>query len=121
MRRHPEFLHGQENLAIRVFEVHVDVTSALDVRTASKASIVGIPFERLRSSDPDEVTRYRECRLLADQVEPRGAGVGYPSAALRDKACNFVLFGPESPGAWKVRAVAQVELAYVDPALVTVL
>lgn len=121
LRRHPEFLDGQGNLAIRLFEVQIAIDSTLDVRTVSHASIVGIPFERLRSSDRDEATRYHECRLLADEVEPRGVSIGYPSAALRDRASNFVVFGPESPGTWVVSDVAEIDLPYVEPTLVSVL
>jgi hypothetical protein len=120
LRRNPEYLNDQDILDIRVFELKFDVVvSALDLSTHEKSSRVGIQFERLRSSDLDEHARYAECRLLADEVEARGVGILYPSAALRDRATNLACLGPQSSVAWRISTYEEVALPRVDPSLVT--
>lgn len=116
-RRNPEFLVDQTIARIRVFALDLTIAGrCLDVRTPANASAVAIPFGRLRSNDHDEVTRYAECRVLADEVEPVGCGIAYPSAARTETdAWSLVLFGRPAAATW--RCDDYVELAV--PAVAT--
>jgi hypothetical protein len=122
-RRHPEFLAGQGTIAqIRIYEVDVEVNGpVLDLSTPAKAAAAGIAFDRLRSSEPDETDRYRECRALADRYAPQCTGLLFPSAALPDKAVNLVLFGSGSADTWTSLGIREVSVPILDPSDVAVL
>lgn len=83
-RRHPEFLDFQDDLLIELFEITLDAPcECLDVRDSAKAVLIGIGFDRLLSSEPDDIARYAECRALGkDAVNFGLCGLAYPSAAL---------------------------------------
>lgn len=102
-RRNPEFLPDQTIARIQVFALDLTIVGrCLDVRTPANAAAVAIPFDRLRSNDRDEATRYAECRRLADDTEPVGCGIAYPSAAsTATGAWSLVLFGLPAAATWR--------------------
>lgn len=118
LRRNPEFLEMQDKLAIKVYELAVDVgDQSLDVRDADGQNAVGIGSDRLTSSEPDERVRYAECRALASDVIAIGhIGIGYPSAALTSGAWNLVLFGEPSSRTWRCSAWGLVGTPHVPAA-----
>lgn len=121
LRRHPEFLQHQDRLTISVYELEIALSShRLDVTTAANATSVGIDVDRLTSSDDDEGERYQECRDLADEVEARGTGILYPSAAFVGGE-NTVLFGQPSAATWSVTRSEEVGRPTVDPSKVVTL
>ncbi len=116
-RRFPEFLNMQGDLSIALFRVDVDVAcDCLDVRNPDQADAVGIPFDRLLSSEADETIRYSECRELAKEAIAAGrCGLTYPSAAATWDTWNLVLFG--DPGPWTASGhmeVARPRMAAAD-------
>lgn len=121
LRRNPEFMDIQHDLKIDIFEVHISSESeGLDVSNESLAEAVGVKWERLRSSDPDEQIRYRECRQLAREViDISGISIKYPSAAL-EETHNVVLFQTET-SSWTADQGARIPAPQVNPELVTLL
>lgn len=117
LRRRPDLIPFQDSLAIEVFEIQLSVvTEMLDVRSRDQAVLAQIEWGRLVANDLDEDRRYRECRLLASDVEQAGLqGVAYPSAALPSSAWNLVLFGPGGEDAWVSAGAASVRAPKVDP------
>ncbi|MEJ7764024.1 MAG: RES domain-containing protein [Acidimicrobiales bacterium] len=109
-RRNPEFLADQTIARIQVFALDLIVAGrCLDLRTAANAAAVGVPFERLRSNDVDETARYAECRLIADEVEPLGSGLAYPSAAVTlSSAWCLVLFGRATAATWQCEGYSEL-------------
>jgi len=101
-RRFPELLEIQDDLIIGFFEVELEVSAdCVDVRTPSGAAVIGIELLRLRSSEPDELSRYAECRALAVECITAGfVGLAYPSAASVAETWNLVLFGEQSEPGW---------------------
>jgi hypothetical protein len=121
LRRHPELLDFQDALRIRLFRVDVLVSgSCLDVRTREKAASAEVEFDRLRSNDADEETRYWECRRLADEVEVVGHGIGYPSAAVNNHDWCLVLFGESGQG-WEAASWEEIPRVHVPPDSVNLL
>lgn len=119
LRQHPEFLTMQDALRIRVNAVGIEVPVVLmlDVRTAAQAAKIPFPFERLRSSDSNEATRYAECRDLAADSDA-SAGIAFPSAAYdATGAWNVVLFGPRGDR-WLSTGHVPVSRPNVPPDLV---
>ncbi|MGK2855387.1 MAG: RES family NAD+ phosphorylase [Microbacteriaceae bacterium] len=116
-RRHPELLGLASEMIMPLWEIRVESESdALDVRHATGQATVGIPLNRLISSETDEVERYAECRELARLTWHSDlVGIAYPSAAATwTDAWNLVLFG-ESDVRWKARTISTVSPPTVDP------
>lgn len=120
-RKHPELLHLQHKVKHRLFRMDLEAHSqGLAVETAGKADVVGIPYERLTSSDSDPGTRYRECRRLAADVDNEGGiGISYPAAAYPG-VTHVVAFHSPGPERWEVTQPAPVEVPTVDPPRVNV-
>ena len=105
-RRSPELFDFQDDLVIVLYELDLEIAgNCLDVRDEASRQTVGIPLDRLTSSELDESTRYGECRQLAQDVaSQRLWGILYPSAAATwADAWNMVLFGDQSPVGWECR------------------
>lgn len=121
LRRNPEFVEAQNDLKIDIYAVHVISTSeGLDVSDASLAESVGIKWNRLRSSDPDEQVRYQECRQLAREViDASGVSIKYPSAALEETS-NVVLFRTETSN-WTAAQGDKMPIPRVNPWQITAL
>jgi hypothetical protein len=118
LRRHPEFLKLQDASRIRIWGFDIKANApVLDVRTEPNANLIAFPFERLTSSDPDEESRYRECRVLAS--EEAGTGLEYPSPALPGDEC-FILFGVNG-SAWETSNEREVPRPEIDPTRIAVL
>ncbi|WP_165640164.1 RES family NAD+ phosphorylase [Klenkia brasiliensis] len=118
LRRHPEFAELQDALAIRLYEIDLDVVGrCLDVRTAAGQTAARVSLDRLVSSEDDEVARYRESRQLATQAQGEGfTGIAYPSAAAMWACWNLVLFNDPSTTTWQSRACREIPVPKVDPA-----
>ena len=122
-RRYPEFLAAPDIPAVQIYALDLSISGrCLDVRSRASAAVVGVPFDRLRSSDPDEATRYSECRMIADQVDALGCGVAYPSAAstATDAWC-LVLLGMPTLTTWTCTAYVEVPMPILSDADVHVL
>lgn len=120
-RRHSELLAFQGRLKVQLFRVNLSARShGLDVSTQELADEVGVPFERLRSSDLKRNPRYHECRQLSKAVHSKGGiSVHYPSAAY-EATNNVVAFG--APGiSWEAYVDDEVPVPVLEPALVRVL
>lgn len=98
---------------MKVFKLEVEPHQVIvDLRTPEVARLVGIPFERLTSSDRNESERYGECRELAAEIEAADLGVAYPSPALADRF-NVAYFGQTAEG-WSSRVVSSEEPPDID-------
>ena len=119
MRWNYKLISKQHNLLLELYEVIVtSEQNGLDVSTRSLADIVNIQWDRLRSSDPDEQVRYRECRQLSeDVIKASGVSIKYPSAAL-EETHNIVLFQTET-SRWTANLGDRVQVPWVDPKRVT--
>lgn len=102
-RRRPTWLELQDNLAISLFQIEIDVlVPCLDVRDAAGQAAAGITRERLTSSEAEESVRYLECRALAHDARAASLqGIGYPSAAAAWDTWNLVLFDEPSVTGWQ--------------------
>lgn len=115
-RRHPELIGFQDSVRLRTFQMTlVSETEGLDVRRPEQGIAVGIAWDRLRSSEKNEHTRYHECRELADDVEAAGGmGIAHSSAAY-EGSNTFVSFGEAAPEGWHITAVTEIDTPRVDP------
>lgn len=122
LRRNPELMDFQDSLTIRLYSLDLDAAGeCVDVRTDAHAHGVGIPLDRLQSSDADESVRYRECRELARDAHGRGrAGIAYRSAATVWDAWNLVLFGDQGVD-WRCDEWRLVPRPSLDPGEVHIL
>lgn len=114
-RRHPELLRFQEGVKLRLYEVGFSGEShGLDVSEPTKAEDVGIPWERLRSSDRRTADRFRQCQQLgAEVVDAGGCSILFPSAAYDDEV-NLVSFGDMGAG-WTADEPLEVDRPLVEP------
>lgn len=119
LRRHPKLIAIQNYLKIDLFEVQIfSESDGLNVSDESLAETVGIGWDRLRSSDHDELERYRECRQLAREViAATGVSIEYPSAALED-GVNVVLFQVDG-SSWTAVEGTRIPVSWVEPERVT--
>lgn len=119
LRRHPKLMAIQSYLKINLFEVHITSESdGLKVSDESLAEMVGIGWDRLRSSDNDERKRYHECRQLAREIiSATGVSIEYPSAAL-EEGINVVLFEVDR-GGWIAIQGTRIPVPWVEPERVT--
>ena len=119
LRRHPKLIAIQSYLKINLFEVHITSESdGLKVSDESLAKMVGIGWDRLRSSDNDKRKRYYECRQLAREViSATGVSIEYPSAAL-EEGINVVLFEVDRDD-WIAIQGTHVPVPWVEPERVT--
>ena len=119
LRRHPKLMAIQSYLKINLFEVHITSESdGLKVSDESLAEMVGIGWDRLKSSDSDGRKRYHECRQLAREVvSATGVSIEYPSAAL-EEGINVVLFEVDR-GSWIAIQGTRVPVPWVKPERVT--
>lgn len=111
-RRSPDLLDFQDELAIALYELDLEVADeCLDTRTSALQAVVGITHERLTSSDSDENIRYADCRNLSLEAVSAGlVGIYYPSAAATwPTAFNLVLFGHQSSASWQCLAHREVD------------
>ena len=117
LRRHPEFISMQHSLRVSLNMVEIVFSStALDIRTSEQAKMAAFPFDRLRSSESDPKIRYKECRVLATDVENVNGSIGilYPSAALKNSnTWNIVLFGKVSDN-WHPKGFLKIDRPVVD-------
>jgi len=66
LRRHPKLIAIQGQLKLKLFEVHICADSnGLDISNKHLAGVVGIAWDRLRSSDARRHDQYNECQQLA--------------------------------------------------------
>jgi hypothetical protein len=124
LRRHPEFMDLQEDLDISIYEIQTEVVcDCLDVRTEPAATSVGMPYDRLTSSEADEETRYMECRELGAQaLQAAFCGIGYPAAGATWDTWNLVLLGDANEhGRWRVSGAHVVDRPSLEAADVRVL
>ncbi len=120
-RRNPKLLQFQKGLKIRLFQIQISTfREGADVSNKHLAEVVGIEWEKLRSSDLRKSERYQRCRELAETVlEAGGISIRYPSAAL-DSGVNVVLFGSDS-GSWFAKVCAEIALPWIEPSMVRAL
>ena len=120
-RRHPELLPYQERFNGVLFELNFDgIHDGLGVHTEDKAQRVGIPWDRLRSSDLRRHKRYQECQALASEVVDEGGHtIIYPSAA-HEGVTNVVTFG-DGGEHWTLTSQGEIERPYLDPSMVRAL
>lgn len=119
LRRHPKLMAIQSDLKIDLFEVYIfSESDGLNVSDEALAETVGIEWDRLRSSDRDELKRYQECRQLAREViAATGVSIEHPSAAL-EGGINVVLFQIDG-SSWTAVARSRVPVPWVEPERVT--
>lgn len=120
-RRHPELLPLQQRIKLQLYRIDFDgVGEGLDVAAVERAEAVGVPWDRLRSSDARAVKRYKETHELAEQVVAEGGcSIAYPSAAYDDET-NVVTFGYHGDG-WTTEMSVEVAHPFVEPDAVRVL
>lgn len=117
-RLHPELLALQDELAIRLFELDLDVAGpVLDLMSDATRHAVEISVDELRSADRDCAVRWRECqRIGAYAVEHRFTAIRYPSAsATWADAENMVLFGQQAANWWECLEHREVPQPGVEP------
>lgn len=117
-RRHPELLAFQDDLVISLFELDLNIAGVcLDVTSTKSRDDVGIPADRLISSEADEEIRYAECRELAtDTVSASLIGIVYPAAGAVWDTRNAVLFGEQGPSTWACEDHRLTARPVIDPA-----
>jgi len=118
LRPNPSLLKIWDVVRIRLYELDIEVVGrVMDVVDPKEALAQGIDPERLTSSDPDPVDRYRECRELAEQVEVKdGLGIRFPCAALVEHPPNVVVFGEPHASSWVVQGSTELPRPLPTPA-----
>lgn len=117
LRRFPEFLHLQDALSIRVFELKVAPSmKTLEARSSDNSALMQFPHERFFSSERDETTRYSECRALAQDVHiSEGVGLSTPCAAdASNERTNVTLFGRRGE-TWSTNSCEEIQRPSVQP------
>ncbi len=121
-RRHPELLAYQHRFKARLFRISfTGIHDGLDVSSEANALLVGIAWDRLRSSDLRRPKRHQECQALATEVvNDGGVTISYPSAAY-ENVTSVVTFGDGGLPHWTLDSEVEITHPHVDPAQVRVL
>lgn len=114
-RRNPELLWMHPRVGVECFEVDISLLrDGLDVREPHQASAIGFPYDRLTSSDLRADVRYRECRVLAGDVDASAGGfIAYPSAAYTESQ-NLVTMVTAGDDSWVPESVIRIALPDID-------